>query len=119
MTESSSPAAGADACVLYCHCQYANVIPSDLKRQVLTQLTLAGTNFQAAPDLCEMSARRDPLLAQLAQADDLRIAACHRRAVLGLFEAAGHKLDPQRVRVLNMREQSADQVLAGLQGTTP
>ena len=47
-------------------------------------LAASDVEFEAVPDLCEMSARRDPRLAELASAGSLRIAACFPRAVRGL-----------------------------------
>ena len=45
--------------VLYCHCAYAAVVPKATKEAVLRGLTDAGIAFDAVPDLCELSARRD------------------------------------------------------------
>lgn len=99
--------------ILYCHCAFARVVPPEVKTAVLNQLSTAGVEFEAVPDLCEMSARRDPRLAVLASSPDTRIAACFPRAVQGLFQAAGSPL-PETVRILNMRTDSADDVIASL-----
>ena len=48
--------------IVYCHCAFAQVISQGVKQKVLEQLTASGVDFEAIPDLCEMSARRDPLL---------------------------------------------------------
>jgi hypothetical protein len=102
--------------ILYCHCAFARVVPVDVKTGVLTRLAASSVEFEAVPDLCEMSARRDPRLVELASCETLRIAACFPRAVQGLFEAAGSAL-PQSVQVLNMRVETAqrigDELLAG------
>ena len=95
--------------ILYCHCAFARVVPTDVKNGVLAQLAASSAEFEAVPDLCEMSARRDPRLAELASADSLRIAACFPRAVRGLFEAAGSPLAPT-VQILNMRIDPAEKV---------
>lgn len=95
--------------ILYCHCAFARVVPPDVKNGVLNKLAQSGEEFEAVPDLCEMSARRDPRLAELASADCLRIAACFPRAVRGLFEAAGSPL-PQSAQILNMRTDPAETV---------
>ena len=95
--------------ILYCHCAFARVVPPDVKSGVLAQLAASSVEFEAAPDLCEMSARRDPRLSELAALDSLKIAACFPRAVRGLFEAAGSPL-PESAQILNMRTESADQV---------
>jgi hypothetical protein len=98
--------------VLYCHCAFAQVVPKDVKAQVLDTLAVSTCSFDAVPDLCEMSARRDPSLGQLAQADTT-IVACYPRAVKWLFSAAGAPL-PDGARILNMREQSAEVITAEL-----
>jgi hypothetical protein len=99
--------------ILYCHCAFARVVPADVKSGVLSSLAASSVEFEAVPDLCEMSARRDPRLAELASAGSLRIAACFPRAVHGLFEAAGCPL-PQSAQILNMRTDPADKVAGEL-----
>ena len=99
--------------ILYCHCAYAQVVPTETKAAVLNQLSASGVSFEAVPDLCEMSARSDPTLAQIAAAGDATIVACYPRAVRWLFNAAGTTL-PERVRVLNMRVAEAPEILAAL-----
>ncbi len=96
--------------ILYCHCAYARVIPAEVKQEVLTKLAESDVSFDAVPDLCEMSARRDPKLKQVAESGDVQIVACYPRAVKWLFTAAGATL-PEGVEILNMREQSAETVL--------
>lgn len=103
--------------ILYCHCAYAQVVPPETKSAVLEGLSASGVSFEAVPDLCEMSARRDPALAQLASADGATIVACYPRAVRWLFSAAGVPL-PDGVRVLNMRVADAAAVLSDLPLTT-
>lgn len=92
-------------CTLYCRCAYAQVIPDDVKNRHLEELCASGEPFEAVPDLCEMAARRDPKLGELAKstADGLRIIACHPRAVKGLFTQAGTPL-PDEAEIVNMRE---------------
>jgi hypothetical protein len=96
--------------VLYCHCTWAKVVPADVKGEVLRRLTDSARPFEAVADLCEMSARKDPSLARLASSGPTRIVACYPRAVRGLFHAAGTPLPPAGVEVLNMREQSAEEI---------
>jgi hypothetical protein len=99
--------------ILYCHCAFARIVPTDVKNAVLTRLAASSVEFEAVPDLCEMSARRDPRLAELASTSPLRIAACFPRAVRGLFEAAGSPLSPS-AEILNMRIDPADKVASEL-----
>jgi hypothetical protein len=101
--------------ILYCHCAFARVVPPEVKSGVLSRLASSPVEFDAVPDLCEMSARRDPRLAELAATEELRIAACFPRAVHGLFEAAGCRLS-ESAQVLNMRTNPADKVAGELLG---
>jgi hypothetical protein len=102
--------------ILYCNCTWAKVVPRDVKLDVLRRLTDSAEPFEAVADLCEMSARRDPALARIARAGPTCIAACYPRAVRGLFHAAGNPL-PADVEVLNMREQSSEEVAGRLLAT--
>ncbi|CAN5312037.1 hypothetical protein BH23VER1_BH23VER1_16380 [soil metagenome] len=87
---------------LYCRCAFAKVVPDAEKDAHLQNLIDSGQPFEAVPDLCEMAARRDPKLAELAATDDLHIIACHPRAVKGLFRQARHPL-PDTTKITNMR----------------
>ena len=100
--------------ILYCHCQYAQVIPRDVKDTVLQRLCESGVAFEAVADLCEMAARRDPALQRLAACGTIKIAACFPRAVKGLFHQANADLPIETTEVLNMRTLSADEVCAAL-----
>lgn len=100
--------------VLYCHCAHARVLPPDVKTAVLERLAATDVEFDAVPDLCEMAARADPRLRELAAQGRLRIAACYPRAVRWLFAAAGAEIADDRVEILNMRTQTADEVAQGL-----
>ena len=100
--------------ILYCHCAYAQVVPRDVKEEVLRRLCESGLAFDAVADLCDMSARKDPAMKKLVDAGSVRIAACYPRAVKWLFHAAQAPLPSEGVSVLNMREQSADEVMKGL-----
>jgi hypothetical protein len=99
--------------ILYCHCAYAQVVPPETKSAVLESLSASGVSFEAVPDLCEMSARRDPALAGIAADAQNTIVACYPRAVKWLFSAAGVPL-PDEVRVINMRVADAPAVVSDL-----
>ena len=105
--------------ILYCHCTYAQVVPKATKEAVLERLCASGVNFEACADLCEMSARNDPVLKRLTQGDSIKIAACYPRAVKWLFGAAGAPLPSEGVQVLNMRIDDAETICAALQSDTP
>lgn len=102
--------------ILYCHCAYAQVVPKAVKEEVLRRLGESGVAFDAVADLCEMSARRDPALVQLATGGDVRIAACYPRAVKWLFSAAGAPLPEAGVEVVNMRTEPAENVVEAVLG---
>ncbi len=103
--------------LLYCHCAYAKVVPREVKQEVLKQLSESGVAFDAVADLCEMSARQDPALLQIAQQENVRIAACYPRAVKWLFAAAEAPIQEQTHRVLNMRTESAAEIVSRLLST--
>lgn len=100
--------------ILYCHCQYAQVVPKEVKDAVLRRLCESGVAFEAVADLCEMSARRDPALARLASGGPVKVAACFPRAVKWLFHQAGAPLRSHATEVLNMRTLTAEETAAGL-----
>lgn len=104
--------------ILYCHCQYAQVVPPEVKEAVLRRLCDSGAAFEAVAELCEMSARRDPALQRLAAGGAIKIAACYPRAVKWLFGAAGAPLPPTATEILNMRVQAADEIAAALLSTS-
>ena len=85
--------------ILYCRCAFAKVVPVETKDEVLRDLCDTGLAFDAVPDLCEMSARKDPALEDLADTEqgELVIAACYPRAVKWLFHGAGAPLPEQGV----------------------
>ncbi|MEO6740789.1 MAG: hypothetical protein ABIP20_11085 [Chthoniobacteraceae bacterium] len=100
--------------ILYCHCQYAQVVPKEVKAAVLQRLCESGVAFDAVADLCEMAARRDPALKHLAANGAVKIAACFPRAVKGLFHQCDADLAPDKTEVLNMRTLTAGEVCARL-----
>lgn len=100
--------------IIYCHCAYAQVVPTEVKEAVLRRLSESGIGFEAVADLCELSARRDPSLQRLATDGNLKIAACFPRAVKWLFAAANAPLKSESTEVLNMRVQSAEEVAGAL-----
>ena len=101
--------------ILFCHCNYAQVVPPEVKEGVLGQLCESGRAFEAVSDLCEMSARRDPALKRLADGDrPVKVAACYPRAVKWLFSAANAPLQASQTEVVNMRELSAENAAEAL-----
>ncbi|MBL9140163.1 MAG: hypothetical protein JNK85_30115 [Verrucomicrobiales bacterium] len=109
-----SPVSPVAPRLLYCHCRYAQVVPGAVKNEVLRRLCDSKVPFEAVPDLCELSARKDPALETLAAGGRIKIAACYPRAVKWLFAAAGHPLEVEQAEVLNMRTQRADEIADAL-----
>lgn len=99
---------------MFCNCTYAQVVPPEVKAAVLRQLCESAVAFDAVADLCEMSARQDPSLQRLADGGPVKIAACYPRAVKWLFHTAKADLPLDAAEVLNMRVQSAEEVVAAL-----
>ena len=108
-----------DSRILYCHCAYAEILPPQVKREVRQALRESGLSYDAVLDLCELAARKAPLLAELAGAARLTIAACHPRAVKWLFAAGGAPLRDEGVEYLDMREISAEQLLRSIRDSGP
>lgn len=102
--------------ILYCRCRHDYALPDQTRDAVLEGLCNSQADFEAVDDLCALAARKDPLLAELAQEEDLRIAACHPRAVRLLFETGQANMDPARVTFANMRESGPEEVLQQLTG---
>ena len=94
--------------ILYCHCTNAGVLPAATRDAVLRALCDSGLPFEAVADLCELSARRDPLLKRLAAAGPLTIAACHPRTIRCLFAAADAPLSQESAQLLNLRTEDAE-----------
>ncbi len=105
--------------ILYCHCKYARVVDKNVKDEVLDGLAASGQPFHAAPDLCEMASRKDPMMDQRAKAGELQIIACYPRAVKALYKQAGFEY-PDDITIHNMREQSAEEILnnVGVESTS-
>ena len=100
--------------ILYCRCAYAQVVPQDVKDEVLRRLGASGAAFDGVSDLCEMSASNDPRLKEIADSGNVNICACFPRAVKGLFHAAGADLPDEGVEILNMRTEGADEIVERL-----
>ena len=95
--------------ILFCHCNYARVVPDEVKTSVLEGLCASGQAFEAVADLCEMAARRDPSLKRLATGETpVKIAACYPRAVKWIFGGCQAPLNTEKTEVINMRELTAE-----------
>jgi len=101
--------------VLYCHCAYFDVVPLETRLGVLAGLQAAeGVELTAVRDVCGLAADKDLLLRKLADGPALTVVACYPRAVRCLFASAGAPLVEDRVTFLNMRTQSAEEIVSAL-----
>lgn len=116
MGSSGMDGSATAPCILYCNCSCAKVVPPEVKREVLAALSASDVAFEAVPDLCDMSARKDPSLARFARSDSLKIVACYDRAVRWLFHAAKNPLPTEGIEVLNMRTEKAGAIVQKLLG---
>jgi NAD-dependent dihydropyrimidine dehydrogenase PreA subunit len=94
--------------IVYCHCNRSGLLPEATSRTILRALASSGVPFEAVPDLCGLSARKDPRLKRLAQAVPLAVAACAPRAVRWLFHAAGATLPAGGVTLVDLRASDPD-----------
>ncbi|MBM4155305.1 MAG: hypothetical protein FJ221_09800 [Lentisphaerae bacterium] len=92
--------------ILICRCVHTGVVPADRSAAVADALREAGLHFVTVPDLCGLCAKRDPNLLAWAGRPGRRIVACHPRAVLSLFDAAGVRL-PGDTQIVNLRTGTA------------
>jgi NAD-dependent dihydropyrimidine dehydrogenase PreA subunit len=100
--------------VVLCGCSCSDVISEDVKQQVRAGLRAGDVNLREVDDLCELAAGDDPVLAEIAAAESLTVVACYPRTVQWLFHRAGLTPADKGMRVLNMREQGAGDILASL-----
>ena len=103
----------SDQLFIYCGCAWYDIVPEDVRAQVLNSLKDAGVKFSAVSDLCKLAANKDPILKEWVKVDSIKIAACFPRAVRCLFDFAGAKL-PEDAVIYNMRSQTAGEIIAGL-----
>ncbi len=99
--------------IIYCDCSVSGVLPGEVKGEVWVALLESGLEFVGVEDLCGVAALDEGRLAAWAGEGDLVVAACYERAVRWLFDRGGAKLS-ENSTVLNMREQSADEIIERL-----
>lgn len=101
--------------ILFCQCAYAEVIPLQVKQQVLQKMEESGLGYDTVMDLCGLAARKAPILKGFASKDTLTIIACHPRAVRWLFSAGGAPLCEENVEYLNMRQECTEDLVRRIQ----
>jgi len=99
--------------IIFCNCAWSDVIPADVKEQVFGKLKESGAAFCAVDDLCKLAAKENDILKEWAKADSIKIVGCFERTIKWLFERGGAKL-PENTAVLNMRNLSAEEIIAKL-----
>jgi len=99
------------AIVVYCNCSHYQVIPDEVRSAVLDALSESDIEFHAVADLCGLCANKDERLKQWASADSLKIIACFPRTVKWLFHAGGASLQGRDVKVFNMRNTPAEEII--------
>jgi len=100
--------------IIFCQCDNSEIISATVKQRIEKYLREAKIDYLDVPDLCGAAARKDPALPSFLAADELIIIACHPRAVQGLVQAAGISPSGKKLTFLNMRKQSADEIIAAL-----
>lgn len=100
--------------LLLCQCARYGLISPETVRTLSASLRACGMPFEVVPDLCELAARKDPRLQQLAGLARPMVLACHPRAVKALFHLAGAPLDAERTLLVNVREGPVEDALAVL-----
>ncbi len=101
--------------LILCQCAHYGLISPVVLQTIACSLEASGTPFELVPDLCELAARKDARLKEIARTPGARILACHARAIKALFHLAEAPLDLDRALCINGRECSADEALARLE----
>ena len=102
--------------LIYCNCTYAKIIPEDRKKEVLAGLSKLDEDVIMVPDLCEASARKDPIIEELLNDGPACVIACYKRSVKWLAHNAGVTWDEKLIEVHNMREVEAQSILEAVGG---
>jgi Pyruvate/2-oxoacid:ferredoxin oxidoreductase delta subunit len=100
--------------VLFCNCAYDGVTPAATRQRVFAALARASRPVAAIGDLCAAAAGRAALPAGVAEARALTVVACHPRAVRWLLHAAGARVQPAALEVVDLRAETAEGACARL-----
>lgn len=96
-----------------CRCANEGLVQDRRFAALVGALRDASLPFVEVPDLCGLAARRDPNLLAWARQPGRKVVACHPRAVVNLFDAAGAPLAGD-AQVVNLRTGSAGDAAAQL-----
>jgi len=105
--------------VLLCTCEVLHAVDEETVSAVRTALEEAGIGFEHVDDLCGLAARRDERLAHLAGTEHVAVVACYPRAVRWMFAAAGTPLNEGQTQLLNMHEDSPEDIVRRLAAGEP
>ncbi|MFW5870387.1 MAG: ATP-binding protein [Candidatus Sumerlaeota bacterium] len=106
----------SDSCLtIYCHCAFSDFIPLEKREAVHRFLVKSGRPHMALDDFCRVCARNEDALGEMRGAESLRVIACRPRTVRWLLHRAGVDVDPENLRVLDMKELSADKIIAEIE----
>jgi len=100
--------------IILCECSNGSILPEATRNRVIASLGALGDSVTTLPDLCGSAACRDEALLQATSAQNLVFVACFPRAVRWLLASAGIPMESKTVEFLNMRTQSADEILKAL-----
>lgn len=105
---------GVGGGVLVCHCRNGGARDSADSETIVAELRRSRIPVIEVEEICELVARKDPVLKKVAALSAVSIVACHSRAVRWLFHAGGAPLDPERVKFFNLRGAGNEEILEAL-----
>jgi NAD-dependent dihydropyrimidine dehydrogenase PreA subunit len=111
--------------ILLCRCAYGKALPSAAVALAAEALGDApkgnvrgqSVQFTVVDDLCELAQRPDDALAQLLQSDQLTVLACAPRAVRWLLAKCSPELDPRRLELFDLRDDSSGMAILAMRRT--
>jgi NAD-dependent dihydropyrimidine dehydrogenase PreA subunit len=100
--------------ILFCKCIHRDLFPPGVRERVFSGLVATGRPVTVVDDLCELAANQDASLRTLFAGPTPTVVACYPRAVRWLLHLGGVEIASAPLRVLNMRAETADAILAAL-----
>jgi NAD-dependent dihydropyrimidine dehydrogenase PreA subunit len=100
--------------ILFCRCIHRELFPPGVRDRVLAGLAAAGRTVTVVDDLCGLAAGQDASLRDLFATAAPTVVACYPRAVRWLLHRAGLRTSAASPRVFNMRTDTPESILAGL-----
>jgi NAD-dependent dihydropyrimidine dehydrogenase PreA subunit len=101
--------------IIFCGCCNSDIITDNIKQQVRSTLQHNNISYNDYPDLCGLAAQKNnALIESISTASSVIIIACFPRAVKWLLHSAKISLTEKNIQYLNMREQSAEEIITAL-----